>query len=216
MLKELPDDLWVSVVSGFLGTNELLKVRELNVGGKEMFEKMVTGRKKFLVMKVRMPFVRRDVQISKLLRRFMECSKQRLHHFLFLDYIKEYKVTFVSGISDQAYDFYKEHMYHPTNTLTYKERMKVYREFEELTNQWTLELFPKMIQRFKKLLYQVPRYLWEYYPHSLEPDISIEIEGYIPMNDDIFRSLLHDILYSYKNKLLLSHDEEQNDVAHDF
>jgi hypothetical protein len=203
MLKQLPDDLWVSVVSGFLGTNELLKVRELNVGGKEMFEKMIVGRKRFMVMKIRMPFVRRDVHISKTLRCFIKSSNQ-CHRFI--DYIKEYKVTFVSGMKDNKYDFYEQYNY--PYDVTFKERQRLHRDFQEITNQWKLELFPKVIQRFKKLLSQIPRYLWEYYPQSLEPDISIEVEGYIPMHHETFQSVIHHILFSYKNKNPPQDDEE--------
>jgi hypothetical protein len=190
MIKELPEEVWVSVISGYLGTNELLKMRELNLGGKNMFEKMVAGRKRFMVMKIRMPFVRRDVHISKTLQHFIESSNQ-CHQFI--DYIKEYKVTFVSGMKDNEYDFYQ-------CDLTFKERQRLYRDFEEITNQWKLELFPKVIQRFKKLLSKIPRYLWECCTGFIEPDISIEVEGYIPMHHETFQSVVHHIVYSYKNR----------------
>ena len=120
-------------------------------------------------------------------------------------------MTFVSGMKDDEYDLY--HQYNHTSHLTFKERQRLYRDFEEITNQWKLELFPKVIQRFKKLLSQIPRYLWECCTGFLEPDISIEVEGYIPMYHETFQSVVHHILYSYKNKLLL--EDEQDDVAHD-
>jgi hypothetical protein len=65
-----------------------------------------------------------------------------------------------------------------------------------------------VIQRFKKLLSQIPRRLWECCTGSLEPDISIEVEGYIPMHDETFQSVVHHILYSYKNKIPPQDDEE--------
>ena len=197
MLKDLPEDLWVSVIAGYLGTNQLLKMRELNLGGRDMFEKIIAGRKRFLVMKIRMPFIRRDIHISKTLRRFIESSNQ-CHRFI--DYIKEYKVTFMSGM--------KDHQYNHTSDLTFRERQRLYRDFEEITNEWKLELFPKVIQRFKKLLSQIPRRLWECSTGSIEPDISIEVEGYIPMYDETFQSVVHHILYSYKNKNPVQDDEE--------